>query len=69
MDVEVKIIDEEELEEMYEYLDDLRESGSTNMFGAAPYLQEEFDLDKPTARLVLSQWMGSFTDRHPEALE
>ena len=27
----------------FTYLDDLRESGVTNMFGARPYLEAEFD--------------------------
>ena len=43
------------LENKYlEYLDRLRESGDTNMFGAAPYLAEEFDLELSFARQVLS---------------
>lgn len=47
-------------EEYYAYLEDLRDSGVTNMFGAAPYLQEEFGLDRYEAREVLLQWMQSF---------
>ena len=47
-----------------EFLDDLRESGETNMFGATPYLQDEFDLSKEDARLVLQYWMKSFAERH-----
>ena len=43
-----------------EYLDELRESGATNMFGAAQYLMEEFDMDKKEARQVLTEWMTSF---------
>lgn len=42
------------------FLDELRESGETNMFGASPYLQEEFGLDKHEARAILSEWMASF---------
>ena len=42
------------------YLDNLRESGETNMFGASPYLMDEFGLDKHEARSILSQWMASF---------
>ena len=42
------------------YLDDLRESGITNMFGAAPYIQEEFDMDEKDARETLSFWMHNF---------
>lgn len=45
----------------YDYLDDLRESGETNMFGASPYLREEFDeLDKTQAREILTTWMKEF---------
>ena len=32
--------------EVFDYLDILRESGVTNMFGATPYIQEEFGVDK-----------------------
>ena len=43
--------------EMFTYLDELRDSGVTNMFGAAPYLQREFDLEKREAREILAKWM------------
>lgn len=53
-------------EEMFEFLDDLRESGTTNMFGAAPYLREEFPhLDRDAARDVVVSWMKTFSERHP----
>jgi hypothetical protein len=43
------------------YLDAVRLSGVTNMFGAAPYLVYEFpELDKRKARAVLSYWMQTF---------
>ena len=42
-----------------EYLNNLRDSGVTNMFGAAPYLQKEFGLDKKEARNILLTWMES----------
>lgn len=48
------------------YLDELRESGETNMFGARPYLIEEFDLPKSDAGTILSYWMASFGERHPK---
>ena len=51
--------------EHLEYLDELRESGVTNMFGAAPYLAEEFGIDIRVARQVLSYWMKTFGVRHP----
>jgi len=47
-------------DEHLEYLDDLRESGETNMFGAGLYLVDEFEMDKRTAREVLSYWMSTF---------
>lgn len=50
-----------------EYLDTLRESGVTNMFGAAPFLKAEFsELSKQDARQILQYWMKTFSDRHPE---
>ncbi len=48
--------------EYLEYLDDLRESGSINMFGAAPYLRDMFDLTRAEAASVLKYWMGNFND-------
>jgi len=48
-------------DEMLEFLDDLRESGETNMFGARPYLMREYDyLDKKEAAEILSYWMKTF---------
>jgi hypothetical protein len=50
----------EESKQYFEYLEILRKSGVTNMFGAAPYLQQEFGLTRQDAREVLMAWMGSF---------
>jgi hypothetical protein len=48
-------------DEHLEYLDNLRESGATNMFGARPYLMDEFpDLSDKDASAVLGYWMKSF---------
>ena len=55
---------EEDREEMFEFLDDLRESGETNMFGAGPYVQEAFGLSRSDARKVVIEWMGTFSERH-----
>jgi len=49
------------------YLDLLRETGVTNMFGASPYLVEEFGIDSETARKYLSYWMRTFSERHSRA--
>lgn len=48
------------LAEAFEYLDGLRESGATNMFGAAPYLERDLDLRVDEARSALSAWMKTF---------
>jgi len=53
-------------DEMLDYLDGLRESGATNMFGAAPYLADEFGMEIKDARSVLSYWMTTFSERHPK---
>lgn len=43
------------------YLDNLRESGETNMFGAKPYLIKRFpELLKGEAEDILKNWMDSF---------
>ena len=41
----------------YDFLDDLRDSGATNMFGAAPYLMEAFELNKSEAKRILIEWI------------
>ena len=47
--------------DMLEFLDDLRESGDTNMFGARPYVMEEFpELTRQEDGHVLSYWMKTF---------
>ncbi len=49
------------------FLDSLRESGITNMFGATPYLQEVFEnLTLKEARDILSYWMQTFSERHKD---
>ena len=47
-------------DEQRDYLNELRESGETNMFGASSYLEQEFDLEKHEAREVLAVWMATF---------
>ena len=52
-------------QEHLEYLDELRESGVTNMYGARPYLKAEFGLSTRDATDVLAEWMRTFSERHP----
>lgn len=49
--------------EYFEYLDDLRESGATNMYGAASYLEDEatFGLGRQKATKVVVAWMRTFS--------
>ena len=52
-------------EEHLNYLDDLRESGVTNMLGAASYIQDMFfSLSMSESREVLTYWMESWGERH-----
>ena len=53
-------LEHEENNQYYSYLNELRESGITNMFGASPYLQEEFGLEKQEAAKLLTYWMENF---------
>lgn len=46
--------------EVFKYLDDLRESGDINMFGAALYILDEFTIEEDKARELLGEWMKSF---------
>ena len=47
----------EEIRPEFQYLNMVRDHGSINMFGAAPYLAEEFGLDRREAKQVLLEWM------------
>jgi hypothetical protein len=54
-------------DEHLEYLDALRKSGVTNMFGATPYVQKAFKkLKGDQAKKVLLYWMHTFSERHPK---
>ena len=48
-------------ERINKYLNDLRDSGAVNMWGAAPYLMAEFDLDRYEARDALLAWMKNLS--------
>jgi len=47
-------------EQVNYFLDELRESGVTNMFGAAPYIVEEFGVTRQEAKDLLLNWMQTF---------
>jgi hypothetical protein len=46
--------------EYFDYLVALRDSGVVNMWGAAPYLQDYFDIPHKDAKDILVQWIESF---------
>ncbi len=46
--------------EYWIFLEELRRSGVTNMFGATPYLMDEFDISKKEATTILADWMRNY---------
>lgn len=63
---ELEFVSQEDLNEMLLFLDGLRESAVTNMFGAAPYLREQWPLSRRESQIVLSYWMKTFSERNPQ---
>ena len=55
-----------EEKEVFDFLENLRESGVTNMFGASPYLSEQFGFDIREAKKVLVYWFNNY-DKYKEA--
>jgi hypothetical protein len=51
-------------EKYFIFLDNIRETGKINMFGAAPYLQEAFQLNRYDAKDILLEWINTFNERH-----
>ena len=47
-------------EKVHSYLNELRESGEINMFGAGEYLELEFGFNKYEARDALKAWMNDY---------
>ena len=51
------------------YLEWLRRTGQTNMFGAVPYLINEFGFDNEKAKEVLNDWMQNYNpDDYPDKI-
>jgi len=53
-------------EEVFVFLDILRVSGVTNMYGAGPYVEDSFVCDHRDARKLVIEWMKNFNQRHPQ---
>lgn len=47
-------------DDVKQYLNDLRDSGVTNMWGAGAYLQRDFGMTRYQARDALLVWIESF---------
>lgn len=60
--VEMSTASDPGMQQYYDYLDKLRDSGTTNMFGAGQYLQNQFGLDRQAAKRILQQWMAEYSD-------
>ena len=52
-------------EAIFKFLDELRQSGRTNMLGAAPFICEEFDVSTGYSRKLLVKWMENFSVKKP----
>ncbi len=53
------------MNEYFEFLEDLRDSGIMNMMGAPRELQHEFGLDRAEAREVFQKWCDSLAESQP----
>lgn len=47
---------------IFDYLEELRQDGTTNMLGAAPYLVRDMGLSKDDAKNALLKWMKLHDD-------
>lgn len=45
------------------FMDIVRASGRINVFGAAPYIQEHFEVTRKESKLFLYKWMETFCER------
>jgi hypothetical protein len=51
-----------ELAKVFKFLDDLQESGRTNMFGAISWVMKTYPWDKKKADKALSLWMSTYKE-------
>ena len=60
---EQNIIFDEISNEVFLYLEELRESGITNMFGAHQYVMEDFEVSKAMAIKLVKTWMDNYNNK------
>lgn len=51
------------------FLNALKESGTTNMFGATQHLMLAFGVGKQKAKAILIEWMTTYGDEEPDEEE
>ena len=51
-------------DQVFAFLNMLRDSGKVNMFGAGPYVQEAFDINRHQAKQYVLAWMKSYSNVH-----
>lgn len=51
------------------YLEELRRSGVTNMYGAGPYVQQAFGVSRREAIKIVADWMKNYNPEDYEAME
>ena len=54
-----------QITEYFEYLDQLRESGVTNMYGAGAYLIRTYGISREESHDILGSWMRTFNEDDP----
>lgn len=59
---EQKGFSHQEWVDFFKFLDGLRESGITNMFGAGAYVEKAFRVDRRKAQAIVLSWMETFGD-------
>lgn len=55
---------ENERDQYFRFLDCLRETGITNMWGAGWYVQREFGVTRKESFAIVAEWMRTFSKRH-----
>lgn len=50
-------------EDVNVFLDSVRKAGAVNMFGAAPFIVEQYGVTKHQAKDMLLVWMDTFSER------
>ena len=53
---------EEKYYKYFDWIEKLRQSGVTNMYGAVPYIQDHFLITDEEATVLLVYWMNHYND-------